>query len=139
MSDDPQRFAAGSVLLSDDRTLTVQKTRLQGERTIVTFEEIADRTEAEALRGADLVVPIEAARPLEGNEFWDHDLVGCAVVTLGGDEVGTVSDVLHQPANEVLVVEADGKEILIPLVSTVVKSVEPNHRITIDPPAGLLD
>ena len=139
VSDEPSRFASGSVLLAGDRTLTVQAKRLQGTRTIVTFAEVTDRTGAEALKGAELAVPIEDARPLENDEYWDHELVGCIVVTVDAVELGTVRDVLHQPANEVLVIEDGTKQLLIPLVSAVVKSVEPGHRITVDPPAGLLD
>lgn len=139
VSDEPSRFSPGSVLFAGDRALTVRATRPQGQRTIVTFAEVTDRSGAEALKGADLVVPIEDARQLEGDEYWDHDLVGCTVVTVDGTNVGTVTDVLHQPANEVLVVESAGKQVLIPLVSAVVKAVRPGTRITIDPPAGLLD
>jgi 16S rRNA processing protein RimM len=139
ISDEPSRFAPGSVLFAGDRTLTVQQTRPQGTRTIVSFAEVTDRTEAEALKGTELVVPIENARPLESDEYWDHDLIGCTMVTVDGTQLGTVRDVLHQPANEVLVVEDGTKQLLIPLVSAVVKKVEPGLRITVDPPAGLLD
>lgn len=113
--------------------MTVRNLRDQGVRTIVSFAEIADRTAAEALRGAELVVPITDARQLEQGEYWDHDLIGCSVVTTKGEDVGVVTDVLHQPANEVLVIEKDGKQTLVPLISEVVKRVDPRARITIQP------
>lgn len=135
VSDEPSRFAPGSVLRTGGRVLTVRATRRQGERTVVSFAEVTDRTQADALKGAELVVAVEDARALEGDEYWDHDLIGCTVVTIDGTELGTVVDVLHQSANEVLVVD----QLLIPLVSTVVKDVRPRYRITVDPPPGLLD
>lgn len=136
VSDDPQRFVHGSVL---NDSLTVRSTRQQGDRTIVAFEEITDRTAAEALKGTDLFVPQAQARTLDEGEFWDHDLIGCDVVTAAGERIGVVSDVLHQPANEVLVVDTGGAQALIPLVRSVVTSVQPRVRITIDPLPGLLD
>jgi 16S rRNA processing protein RimM len=135
VSDHPERFAPGSVVYAGDRRLTVRNLRRQGDRTIAGFDEVTDRTGAEGLRGTELVVPIDEARPLEDAEYWDHDLIGCTVVTTDGSEVGVVTDVLHQPANEVLVVSG---EVLIPLVASVVRHVEPRGRITISPTPGLL-
>ena len=113
--------------------MTVRTVRRQGQRTIISFAEVGDRTGAEALQGAQLVVPIAEARALEEDEYWDHDLVGCAVVTSDGEEIGIVTDVLHQPANEVLVIEKEGEQTLVPLVAEVVKRVDPRARITIEP------
>ena len=141
-SDAPDRFAVGSVLSVRDegRTLTVRTMRTHRDRTIVTFEEVADRTAAEALRGVELVIDASQARALEGTEYWDHDLIGCTVVTTDGTTVGDVVDVLHAGPNEVLVIRGEAKsEHLVPLVSDFVKRVEPGVRIEIEPIPGLLE
>jgi 16S rRNA processing protein RimM len=137
LSDAPQRFAVGSHLLLGDagRTVTIRSSRMQAGRTIVAFEAVEDRTAAERLTGAELRIEASAARRLDEGEFWDHDLVGCVVVTVDGVEVGEVSDVLHQPAGELLVVG----DHLIPLIRDVVREVITGRRITIDPLPGLLD
>jgi 16S rRNA processing protein RimM len=128
------------VLLRDDaRTLTVRTMRTHRDRIIVSFEEVDDRTAAEALRGAELVIDASQARSLEGAEYWDHDLIGCAVVTADGDAVGEVVDVLHAGANEVLVIRGTQGQHLVPFVSEFVKRVEPGERITIEPIPGLLE
>ena len=141
LSDDPQRFVQGSVVRRSDTmgSLTVAGARKTKDRSIVSFEEVNDRNAAEALRGAELVIAAEDARALSDDEFWDHDLLGSTVVTTDGDEVGVVTDVLHQPSSELLLVDAGGKELLIPLVASIVKAVERRKTITIDPPDGLLD
>jgi 16S rRNA processing protein RimM len=140
-SDHPERFAVGASVLvrTGLRALRVATVRRNRRRTIVSFVEIADRAAAEALKGAELVIAAEDARELEPGEYWDHDLVGCVVITVDAEEVGTVTDVLHASANDVLVVTDGDRERLIPLVGDVVKSVEPGHKITIDPTPGLLD
>lgn len=140
VSDDPGRFAKGSVVLvaKDLKPLTLANVRKQGDRTIVAFEEVTDRADAEALRGTDLVIESERARPLGEGEYWDHDLIGCGVVTTDGSRIGEVVDVLHQPGGDVLVVRGE-REHLIPLIADVVRDVEPTRLVTIDPIPGLLD
>jgi 16S rRNA processing protein RimM len=141
-SDAPGRFAPGSVVFLRDglRPLAIRSMRTHRDRTIVTFDEITDRSGAEALKGAELVIDASAARALEDAEYWDHDLIGCTVVTTAGDEVGEVTDVLHGGANEVLVVHAaDNKEHLVPLICEIVRDVQPRVRITIEPMPGLLE
>ena len=61
--------------------------RLAGtaERPIVRLSGCSSREDAEALRGAELLVP----DVLEEDEFWASDLVGCTVVD-GDREVGVV-------------------------------------------------
>lgn len=135
LSDNPERFAAGSRLIeaSSGRELTVRASRRNRNGRVVSFAEIKDRPGAEALGGADLVVPAAAARELGDQEYWDHDLIGCEVATPDGRSVGRVTDVLHSPANEVLVVRGPGGERLVALVAGTVMDVEPGSRITVDP------
>jgi 16S rRNA processing protein RimM len=112
--------------------------RKQGDRTVVKFSEVSDRNDAEALKGAELVIPLKEARALEDDEYWDHDLIGCLVVSVDGEEIGTVADVLHQPSGSLLSVVGDSGEHLVPLIRQVVRSVELGKRITIEPIPGLL-
>jgi len=130
-SDNPQRFAPGSRF---DNGLVIATSRTHNGRTIVTFEGHADRNAAEALRGTALEIDPDEARPLDDDEHWDHDLIGCTVVTLDGDVIGVVDDVVQQPSGSLLQV---GKH-LIPLVREIVTSVEAG-KIVIDPIPGLLD
>lgn len=136
-TDHPDRFAPGSVVYRGDRALTVRTVRRQGDRTVVSFEEVTDRDGAEALTGAELTIPADQARALDEDEYWDHDLIGCSVVTSDGEVVGEVTDVLHQPANSVLVVAGE-REVLVPLIKDVVREVVVGERIVIDPLPGLL-
>lgn len=56
--------------------------------------------------------------------------------------VGSVREVLHSAAGELLSVRAadDGREILIPFVTAIVPAVSLADRlVVIDPPEGLLD
>jgi len=138
------RFATGAVLQTDPAEsgpLTVRRARAHSGRLLVSFEEVADRTAAEALRGTLLVADSATSPPGDTDEWWDHDLADLAVHTVDGAVLGKVVDVLHVPGADVLVVRRpDESELLVPFVRTIVPEVDLTaRRIVVDPPEGLLD
>ncbi len=144
-TDEPERrFAPGSRLLvaDSDREVVVESARPHGSRLSLHFAGVDDRTAAEALTGTILEVErVPGERPEEPDEYYDDDLMGVAVVTEAGDRVGTVTEVLHLPAQDVLAVRAaDDREILIPFVTEIVPVVDLDAgTIVVRPPEGLLD
>lgn len=121
--------------------LTVQAVRRHGERLVVRFEGIADRSAAESLRGAVLTVDLSELPPTaDPEEFYDHQLVGLTVVLVDGGLIGTVADVLHGPGGDLLVVAREGAgDALVPFVHQIVPTVDvAAGRIVVDPPEGLL-
>jgi 16S rRNA processing protein RimM len=101
-------------------------------RPILRLAGSEERTSAEALRGEELIVPRSLAPPLEEDEWWAEDLVGCAVHD-AGRHVGVVRNMLALPSCEVLEVTREGGdgELLVPLVSDAVRDVDVAAR-TID-------
>ncbi|WP_063059649.1 ribosome maturation factor RimM [Nocardia sienata] len=149
-TDEPEaRFAPGAVLRgraarSDQvRDFTVESAREHSGRLLVTLAGVTDRTTADALRGTLLLVDSDELGPSEDpDEFYDHELEGLRVQLTDGTAVGTVTEVLHSAAGELLSVraDADGREILIPFVTAIVPTVSiADALIVIDPPEGLLD
>ena len=94
------------------------------EKPILRLEGVADREGAEALRGQDLMVPREEAPPLEDDEWYGADLVGCWVVD-GCEPVGEVEAFVPLPSCEALQVG----DRLIPLVKDAVRSVDLEKRV----------
>ncbi len=124
---------------SDGRTLVVERARAHRDRFLVKFAGVASRDEAELLRGV-LYVDATAARELEDDEFWVGDVIGCAVFDTSGRRVGDVTSVLPGPAQDLLEVVTPSGVRLVPLVRDIVVQVDPTaRRVTIDPPAGLID
>jgi 16S rRNA processing protein RimM len=145
-TDDPDlRFASDTTIDTDPAErgpLRVANSRWHSGRLLVKFAGVDDRTAAEALRGTNLVVDVDAtARPTDPDEFYDHHLIGLKVVTPDGGQVGTVADVLHLPAQDVLAVtRTDGVEVLVPFVSELVPFVDLDAgTLTVEPLPGLLD
>lgn len=143
-TDNPEdRFAVGAVLDTDPASagpLTVTAARSNGTAWVLSFAQIADRDAAETIRGVLLTVPIDALPPTEDpEEFYDHQLVGLAVVTRDGSPLGTVEEVLHPPAAPVLSVRRpDGSTELVPFVSAIVPEVDlAAGRLVVTPPDGM--
>jgi len=147
-TDDPdQRFAVGSRLAAmpaGRESLTVASARWHAGTMLVRFAGCEGRAAAEALRGTVLAIDSAELVPLDDPaEFYDHDLIGLRVLTMAGEQVGDVADVLHH-GQDLLVVTGTGQragaEILIPFVAAIVPEVDvAGGKLLIDPPPGLLD
>ncbi|WP_063126691.1 ribosome maturation factor RimM [Nocardia fusca] len=149
-TDEPEaRFAPGAVLhgraarATQVRDFTVESAREHSGRLLVNLVGVTDRTAADALRGMLFLVDSEELGPSEDpDEFYDHELEGLRVQLTDGTEIGTVIEVLHSAAGELLSIRAaaDGREILVPFVTAIVPTVSiADALIVIDPPEGLLD
>ncbi len=140
-TDEPERrFAAGQVLETGAESLTVAASRTHSGRLVVRFEEIGDRTAAEASRGTELTCPVDPDElPEDPDEFYDHQLTGLRVETTGGEAVGELERVLHGAAQDLLVIRTPEREVLFPFVSALVPEVDvAGGRIVIDDQPGLL-
>lgn len=147
-TDDPDiRFAPGSSLRGrpsrggPERRYVVESVREHSGRLLVRLDGVDDRTAADALRGILFLVDSEELPPIEDpDEYYDHQLEGLQVVTTKGTAVGSVAEVLHTAAGELLSVRTEEGEVLVPFVSAIVTSVSLADRtIEIDPPEGLLE
>jgi len=147
-TDDPDsRFAPGTRLRGrpakggPERTFVVDSMRVHSGRLLLRLDGVAGRDAADALRGILFIVDSEDLPPIEDpDEYYDHQLEGLTVRTSAGDQIGTVAEVLHTAAGELLSVRAEEREVLVPFVSAIVTSVSLADRvIEIDPPDGLLE
>lgn len=144
LTDDPDaRFAPGAILQTEPAEagpLTVVATRHSGHIPLVTFEGVADRDGAEALRGTVLLVDSESLPDLaDSDEFYDHQLIGLTARSAAGVVLGEVTAVLHAPAAPVLTVRRpDGSDELVPFVAAIVTDVDlAAGTLTIAPPDGM--
>lgn len=149
-TDDPgERLAPGTVLDTDpaDRgPLTVRSAHRHAGTLLLSFDGVADRDAAQALRGTVLLADVADDADADGGEddgdaWYTHRLVGLAVHTLDGTRVGEVADVQPMPAQDLLVLRLDdGREVLVPFVRQIVPVVDvAGGRVVLDPPGGLLD
>lgn len=125
-TDEPdRRFAAGTRFRTPRGDLDVDGARWHSGRLVVAFAQSKDRDVAERLRGVELIVDVPVdERPEDPEEYYDHQLRGLTAATSDGVPIGVVSDVLHLPAQDVLVLDVAGSEVLVPFVADLVPVVD---------------
>lgn len=145
-TDEPERrFAIGAVLLTDPASvgpLTVANGRVHSGRLLLRFAEVDGRTAAETLRGTMLLVEVDPSElPEDDDEWYDFQLAGLAALRPDGTALGTVTEVVHLPAQDLLAVRTpDEREVLVPFVTAIVSEVDISAgRVVIDPPLGLFE
>lgn len=127
-TDEPaRRFQPGVKLAlgTGRRSVEIATTRWHRGRLVVTLVGYPDRTAVEALTGEWLSLRVPADElPSEPEEYFDRQLVGLGVLDHAGGRVGTVAEVLHMPAQDLLRVDVGGDDRLIPFVSALVPRVD---------------
>ncbi|HET9737447.1 MAG TPA: hypothetical protein VFP78_04950 [Solirubrobacteraceae bacterium] len=120
----PGTLVLGATVSVAGRSYTIERLAGTPQRPIVRLSGCASRDDAQALGGADLLVPAV----LEEGEFWASDLEGCTVVD-GAREVGVVTRMVALPSCEALEVG----ELLIPMVRDAIRSIDVEaRRIDVD-------
>lgn len=106
------------------RKLNVEYARVDARGVRLRFLEAQDRTSASALVGSLIFVnESQRIQPKKGSYFV-HDVIGLQVVDENDNSVGFVKDVLRMPAQDVYVIEQNGREWMIPAVKEFVVSVD---------------
>lgn len=103
---------------------------------LVRLAEVDDRTIAEGLIGRNLYTPDTRRAPLDTDEYFVDDLIGLRAVTEAGRDLGIVTRVIAQPANDIY--ETD-QEVLIPAVKAFIAEVDlAGRRLLVHDVPGLL-
>ncbi|TAM71272.1 MAG: ribosome maturation factor RimM [Microbacteriaceae bacterium] len=148
-TDDPEhRFVPGAVFSVQvpsgskwhGKSLELVELRWYNSQPVGFFVGVCDRSEAETLAKAILWVDQDSAElPQEEDAWYDHQLVGLAVVR-DAVTIGTVSRVDHLPAQDLLAIKTDAGEVLVPFVKAIVPSVDiAAGTVTVTPPPGLFE
>ncbi len=147
LTDYPERLQSlDAVYLSTNpqsanpKAYTIEKSRLHQGYFLIKFVGINDRTDAERLREAYLMVDIHHAVPLEDDEIYLYQLIGLQVQLEDGRDLGTLTDILETGANYVYIVTSEQYgEVLIPATPlTIVETDIENKRLIVNLPQGLL-
>ena len=147
LTDFPERFEGLDNLIAvapdgSRATLALEEHWLHGARIVLKFAGYDSVEAASELVGREFAVPETERVELEEDEFYEWELAGCRVETVGGEHLGTVRAVMHTGGVEMLVVEREGGagEYLIPMAEDICVRVDVESKlIRVDPPEGLLE
>ena len=148
ITDFPGRLDAGRRLFVDIngfyREVIVKSFAVtSGKHGTIFLEGVCTRPDAESVRGYNLVIPESEVHDigceLDDDVFQYCDLMGCEVL-YNNASFGTVVDITEAGGGELLIIESNGKEYMIPFVSEMVDtSGVRDHKITIYPAEGLFE
>jgi 16S rRNA processing protein RimM len=126
LSDDPGRFAVGSVLFvdGDDEPLTVTWFGESKPGILLAFEGLGSRESADRLRDRYLEAIPKAPLP-EGSWYW-HQIRGLEVRTTEDEVLGKVTEVFRAGEGEVYIVRGGTRgEVLVPAVQGIITELDP--------------
>ena len=92
---------------------------------------VADREAAAALRGVLIGVPESALPESAPDEFYWRDLIGLDVITVAGDPLGRIENLMATGANDALVVNDGASEKLIPFIASVIRDVDLGRSVIV--------
>lgn len=145
-SDDPDRFKTlDRVFISANpedhqpQEHRVVDVRVQHADAVIRFEGIETPEDARSYNSRWLFIALEDVTPLADGEMFTWQLIGLEVETVKGRVIGKVASLLETGANDVLVVNGDKGEILLPDIPDVVQEINLHSgKIIVTPLPGLL-
>ena len=145
LTDFPERFARLEYLMSvwpdgSRQSLQIEERWLQGKRLVLKFAGYDSVEAAKSLIGCELAVPESERVELPADQFYTWELIGCRVETIAGEELGVVRDVTPTGSAEILVIDGQNRELLIPMAAEICVDINIERKlIRVDPPEGLLE
>jgi 16S rRNA processing protein RimM len=148
-TDDPDhRFTPGAVFTLQvptssawhNKTIELIELKWYNSHAVAFFKDVPDRSVAETLIKAILWIDHDLAEiPEEEDAWFDHQLIGLAVLR-DGVRVGTVAQIDHFPAQDLLTVTTASGDVLVPFVKAIVPAVDVKAgTLTVTPPDGLFE
>lgn len=141
LTDFPQRFQSGATVYLDNSELVIQDARKYKDGLIVKLQNIDSIEDAERLSGKTLCILRQDATLLPEGQYYYFQLIGMEVWTTTQKNLGEITGVQVAAGNDIYIVNtASGKELLIPAVEDVVKSIDlAQKKVIIEPIKGLLE
>lgn len=108
----------------------VENVRFHKQFVLLKLKGVDDMTTAETLKGTVVKITENMAIPCEEDEYYIRDLYDMEVVTVEGENLGVICDVIFTGANDVYTVRnGDGKEILIPAIKDCIVKVDVENNL----------
>jgi 16S rRNA processing protein RimM len=143
-ADDPQAYRTlESVFIQQDKQLIpffISQIKISGQKAILTLEESNNIDDASSLKGSALYLPLTFLPVLTEDQFYFHEIIGYVVKDGALGEIGIVTAVYDIGPQDLLAINYQGKEVLLPINDETISKVEKlKETIIVNLPEGLLD
>ena len=120
------------------RPYAIEQFRIKGKSAVVRLDSVTDRNGAEAITGSGVLILKEDLPQPGEDEFYLSQMEGLTVVTVDGLTLGTVTNIMSNGAQDLLVVQDKDEEYLIPILDSIIIHHDA-EKIVVAPPPGLLE
>lgn len=132
-------FSTGTPVLIAGTETKIRRYSTGGRNAILTVSGVRDREAARGLRDHFVQIAEDRLPPLPDGEYYRFQLIGLAVATADGGDLGTLEDVLATGATDVYIVRGPLGEVLLPATEEVIAEIDVGARtMTVRPMPGLL-
>ncbi len=122
------------------KTFTVERTKPFKKGIIVKAVEIADRTAAEGVEHLEFFIDEELLVSKPGETIYLSEIKNFKLKNPEQTVLGEIVGFSSNGAQDLLVVEAEGKKIEVPFVDAFIKKIDFKHQaVVMDLPEGLFD
>lgn len=112
----------------------------KGDFLRVKFEDVDSEAEADEILGSEVYLPLSALPPLEGNQFYYHEIIGFAVEDQRLGPIGEIVGVNDTTAQPLFEIEWNTRQILVPMIDDFIIEVNrAQKKIVLNTPEGLVD
>ncbi len=143
-SDNPQHYKKIKHLFLEQESqlvpYLVEKISIQANKAIVKLDGVDNVETADTLRYMKVFLPLSELPKLPEGGYFLHELIGMQIEDSERGKMGVVKVIYELPAQNLLGVEYENAEILIPIHDEFIKQVLKNEQvIKVELPEGLLD
>ncbi len=121
----------------DATIVKVTQGKAHGKGLIVHLDGVDDRDVAAKMVGRDISVERDVLPKLDEGDYYWSDLIGLSVVTLAGDDLGTVTRMMETGAHDIMIIDGERERLVPYAANRVVQEVDlVAKRIVVDWDAG---
>jgi 16S rRNA processing protein RimM len=126
LTDFPRRFARlKKVFLGEEcKPYSVEQAKVRGNDVFLKLGGVTTPEEAAKLRLKMVQVPIAEAMPLPKDAYYQYQVIGLNVVSVEGQVLGQVTEILPTGGNDVYIVRGEQGELLLPAIADVIQQID---------------
>ncbi len=117
----------------------IEHIQINRKQALIKFEEVDSKAEAAQLKGTSLHLPLTELPELTNEQFYFHEIVGFQITDVESGALGTVGQVYEAGHQDLIGMNYQDKEVLIPINDDIIKKVDRQQKsLLVSLPDGLL-
>lgn len=143
-TDYPEDYAElESVFLLQNGKLVpffIEYIQIKHTQALLKFEDVNSKDEAVLLKGMSVHLPLNKLPELSDDQFYFHEIIGYSIKDQNLGDLGVVSQVYEAGHQDLIGMEYQGKEVLIPINDDIIEKVNRvEKQLLVNLPEGLID